>query len=238
MTTQASRLAPADLETANAQLRARVAELEALKDRYAQEAADWKRVAERVQADYAALSARLATADRALADMVNQYMGHKEGFVTHEFMSAQEDAIEYLEDIGWLCGGEQERYYWTHAALAATKDDPPALAAQWYAERQKYLATIERLTLALDESERVERAMREDYAKQCARLASQFAQIDGYHVRTGMMLRQIGTLRADYARLRTLARAVCDSTGEQNGAQVALVDAAALRALRAAGEGV
>lgn len=55
----------------------------------------------------------LAVVRDALAGMVTQYMQFPEGYISHEFMGAQEDAIEYLEQIGWLRAGELERYYWT-----------------------------------------------------------------------------------------------------------------------------
>jgi hypothetical protein len=65
----------------------------------------------------AALLADLTAAREALADMVNQYMGYRdEGYVSHEFMSAQENAIEYLETIGWLRSAPMECYYWTAAS--------------------------------------------------------------------------------------------------------------------------
>lgn len=91
-------------------------------------AAHWEAVAntqretiDRLTAERDAARAELARARDVVGSMVNQYMGYPEGYVTHEFMSAQEDAIEYLEDIGWLKGGELERYYWTPAS-GYTKD--------------------------------------------------------------------------------------------------------------------
>jgi chromosome segregation ATPase len=63
----------------------------------------------------------VAAAREALAGMVDQYMTAKEGYVTHEFMSAQEDTIDYLEGIGWLRAGEYERYCWTPASGRAAR---------------------------------------------------------------------------------------------------------------------
>lgn len=75
------------------------------------------------QAERQGYMEQVSKANHVLADMVNQYMSAREGYITHEFMSAQEDAIEYLGDIGWLHAGELERYYWTDVATAATADD-------------------------------------------------------------------------------------------------------------------
>lgn len=62
------------------------------------------------------LEAERDAAREALVGMVVQYMEFREGYVSHEFMSAQEDAIDYLETIGWLTAGALERYYWTPAS--------------------------------------------------------------------------------------------------------------------------
>lgn len=78
--------------------------------------AEQRTAMEQMRAELDALKGRLARADDALMWMVVQYMEFPDGYVGHEFMSAQEDAIEYLEDIGWLTGGALERYYWTEAS--------------------------------------------------------------------------------------------------------------------------
>lgn len=72
------------------------------------------------------LENELTQAREALAWMVIQYMEFPEGYISHEFMSAQEDAIEYLERIGWLSAGQYERYYWTPAARAALNIAEPS----------------------------------------------------------------------------------------------------------------
>lgn len=72
-----------------------------------------KQERDEARAALAAAHERIAAADDALAGMVIQYMQFPEGYISHEFMGAQEDAIEYLENIGWLKAGELERYYWT-----------------------------------------------------------------------------------------------------------------------------
>jgi hypothetical protein len=87
------------------------------------QAGEWKAVADGQRVEIEAVTkerdearTELARARDVVGSMVNQYMGYPEGYVSHEFMSAQEDAIEYLEDIGWLTGGALERYYWTPAS--------------------------------------------------------------------------------------------------------------------------
>lgn len=47
------------------------------------------------------------------ADLIDQYMRYPDGSIAHEFMSAQEDALEYFEDIKWLRAEPMERYWWT-----------------------------------------------------------------------------------------------------------------------------
>ncbi len=96
---------------------------------YERQAGEWRAVADRQRKELDELKRRLFYADRALADMVNQYMSYPEGFVTHEFMNAQEEAIDYLESIGWLRAGDLERYYWTDAMNDATKADVPPQSA-------------------------------------------------------------------------------------------------------------
>lgn len=63
-------------------------------------------------------AARRVVAERdgargALADMVDQYMSCIEGYITHEFMSAQETTIDYLQRAGWLRDIGYERFVWT-----------------------------------------------------------------------------------------------------------------------------
>lgn len=49
----------------------------------------------------------------ALAQMVSQYLEHKDGLIRHEFMTAQENALEALEDAGLIvCTEHLETYKW------------------------------------------------------------------------------------------------------------------------------
>jgi hypothetical protein len=57
--------------------------------------------------------AELDQARTVAADLMTQFMQFPEGYISHEFMSAQEDAIEYFETIGWLRAEPLERYWWT-----------------------------------------------------------------------------------------------------------------------------
>lgn len=38
----------------------------------------------------------------ALAKMVEQYMGQPDGSIRHEYLAAQEEALDVLEDLGWI----------------------------------------------------------------------------------------------------------------------------------------
>lgn len=56
-----------------------------------------------------------------LADMVNQHCFFRENgkeYFFHMFMGANEDAFEYLEQIGWMKSNSREEYAFTAAASA------------------------------------------------------------------------------------------------------------------------
>ena len=102
MTEQSTQLGDADQRTATRTAQAL--------------AAHWQAVADEQRATIERLTKEVARARDTLAGMVDQYMTFREGYISHEFMSAQEETIDYLEDIGWITGGALERYYWTPAS--------------------------------------------------------------------------------------------------------------------------
>lgn len=70
------------------------------------------------------LRTELNTARDVLAGMVGQYCDWQpEGTYFHMFMSAPEDAFEYLENIGWLKDLGRETYVFTEASGLAYKNE-------------------------------------------------------------------------------------------------------------------